>query len=980
MAALAPLLVFASVLFPRTAHSQESTIEGLKIERVRVVDKSGIEIPQQIPKLPLATGERFDFAAERQSIREIYKMGDFSDIRTAVARQGEGVEVDFIVTVNFYNNVVRIDGLKPPPSEPAAQAALRLGLGEPYRESALREAIGRLQDSLRDDGFYQAKITWSLSPHEDTRQMDITITVDSGPRARVGGISVQNNTRYSKEELLKKSKLSMKNQVTSARLSRTTERIRKFLVNQGYLGAAATISRGDYNSQTNQVPLTLSITAGSRVQVEIVGVRLSKSKRRTLLPIFAEGAVDDDLLQEGRRNIRDYLQSLGYFNADVRVSSQQDDQRHEQVITYQTARGDHFRLAGVSFAGNKYFSSDLLSRRLALQTASFASSGRFSQQLLRGDADSIRGLYLSNGFQDVQVASAVDDHYGGKKNNLFVSFKIAEGAQTRIAGLQIEGNHAISTADLLSVIGSTHGEPYSEAGVSSDRNNILAFYYNEGFPQASFRNEVKTGAADEVNLTYHITEGPRTDVAKVLITGYQYTRPGIIRRQVAIEPNGPLREGDIATTQRQLYNLGIFNRVQIAPQNPDGTDPDKTVVVEAQEGDRYTIGYGFGFEVQRIAGGTSNPNGTTLGASPRGIFEISRNNMFGRAQTLSFKARASTLEYRFALGYTANNFLTNRKLSLGLTGYADKTQDINTFTSTRYEGGLQVVYKVSSSSSLLFDYFYRRVEASNLVNTINVEQIPLLSQPTLVSGFGVTYARDRRDNPADARHGTFNTIDVSDAIQAIGSSASFFRAYMQNSSFHSFGRAFVFARSVRFGFERPFGNTVGETPGQCSATPVSTTGSIIPLPERFFAGGGTSLRGFGLNQAGPRDPCTGFPIGGLAVLIFNQEVHFPMRLPFVGNRLGGTIFYDGGNVYSDTGHISFSWKAPSLTDLNYFSHTVGFGLRYPTPVGPVRVDFGYQLNPPQYQGIVFPSGSTVGVSRVLQLPHFGFFFNIGPIF
>ncbi|HEY6903680.1 MAG TPA: POTRA domain-containing protein [Candidatus Acidoferrales bacterium] len=979
--ALAALLIFVSVVFPLATRSQDSTIEGLGITRVRVVDNSGAEIPQEIPKLRLAAGGRFDFAAERQSIRVLYKMGDFSDIRVTVAREGEGVQVDFVVTLNFYNNVIRINGLKPPPSEPAAQAALRLGLGEPYRESALREAIGRLQDSLRDDGFYQAKITWSLGPHEDTRQMDITITVDSGPRARVGSISVQDNTRYPKEELLRKSKLSPKNEVTSARLSRATERVRKFLLNQGYLGAGAVISRGSYDAQTNHVPLTLSITAGPRVRVEIEGARLSKRKRRALLPIFAEGAVDDDLLQEGRRNIRDYLQSLGYFDAAVQVSSRQDDQRHEQVITYQITRGDHFRLAGVAFTGNKYFSSDLLSRRLALQPASFASSGRFSQQLLRGDTDSIRGVYLSNGFQDVQVTSTVDDHYQGKKNNLFVSFNIVEGTQTRIDALRIEGNHAIKTADLLSVIGSTRGEPYSEAGVASDRNNILAFYYNEGFPQASFRNEVlPAGTTHEVNLVYHITEGPRTDVAEVLITGYQYTRPGIIRRQVAIEPNGPLREGDIATTQRQLYNLGIFNRVQIAPQNPDGTDPDKTVVVEVQEGDRYTIGYGFGFEVQRIAGGTSNPNGTTLGASPRGIFEISRNNMFGRAQTLSFRARASTLEYRFGLGYTANNFLTNRKLSLGLTGYADKTQDINTFTSTRYEGGLQVVYKVSPSSSLLFDYFYRRVEASNLVKTINVEQIPLLSQPTLVSGFGVTYARDRRNNPADATRGTFNTIDVSDAIESIGSSASFFRAYMQNSSFHSFGRAFVFARSVRFGFEQPFGNTAGETPGQCGATPVSTTKSIIPLPERFFAGGGTSLRGFGLNQAGPRDPCTGFPIGGLALLIFNQELHFPMKLPFVGSRLGGTLFYDGGNVYSDTGHISFSWKAPSLTNLNYFSHTVGFGLRYPTPVGPVRIDFGYQLNPPQYQGIVFPPGSTVGVTKVLQLPHFGFFFNIGPIF
>ena len=517
--------------------------------------------------------------------------------------------------------------------------------------------------------------------------------------------------------------------------------------------------------------------------------------------------------------------------------------------------------------------------------------------------------------------------------------------------------------------------------MASDRNNILALYYNEGYPDAGFHEDVLPGETpNEVRLLYHITEGSPVEVSKVLLTGYQYTRKGIIRRQVEIEPGGPLREGDIAKTQRQLYNLGIFDRVQIAPQNPGGTDPDKAMVVEVQEGQRYTIGYGFGFEVQRIAGGSSNPNGTTIGASPRGIFEIARANMFGRAQTLSFRARASTLEYRAALGYTADDFLTKRNLSLDLTAFADKTQDINTFTSTRFEEGAQLVQKLSPSSSILYRYFYRRVKASNLVNTINVEQIPLLSQPTLVSGFGVTYARDRRDDPGDAKRGTFNTVDVSDAIMAIGSSASFFRGFFQNSSFYSFGRAFVFARSVRFGFEEPLGVTVeGNTPfnpAECTGTPSPITESVIPLPERFFAGGGTSLRGFGLNQAGPRDPCTGFPIGGLALLVFNQELRFPMRLPIVGNRLGGTLFYDAGNVYTDVNHISLAWKAPSLTDLNYFSHTVGFGLRYPTPVGPVRVDIGYQLNPAYYQAI----NSTTMVSQTLRLPHFGFFFNIGPIF
>jgi outer membrane protein insertion porin family len=976
-----PRFLAASLAFftlsASAVRAQQVAIEGKPVAEVRVVDESGNAVSEKIPPLPLEAGKPFDFAAERESVRELYRMGDYANIRTTAAPGQAGLRVDFVVQRNFYNNVIRIEGLKSPPTEPSALAALRLNLGEPFRESSLRESVERLQSALREDGLYVAKITWALSPHEDTRQMDVTFTVDPGPRARVDRITLENKTPYSDQQLLHRAKLSEKNEVTSARLSSASERVRKFLVNQGYLGAGVVIERGTYDPQANRAPLKFSATAGPRVHIEINGARIGGGEKKKLLPMYAEGAVDEDLLQEGRRNVRDYLQRIGYFDADVQVRSYQND-KNEQVISYDIVRGDKFRLAGVAFDGNKYFETELLSRRLELQPASFASSGRFSQQLLRADTDSIRGVYLSNGFRDVQVSSTVDDRYNDKKDNLLVSFHIVEGAQTLVSNLQIEGNHAIGTDTLLNVAGSTPGEPYSESSVASDRNNILALYYNEGFPSAAFHEETAPGdKPTEMRLVYHITEGPRIDVAKVLLTGYQFTRPGIIARQVDIKPGGPLRETDVANTQRQLYNLGVFDRVQIAPQNPAGTDPDKSEVVETLEGHRYTIGYGFGFEVQEVSS-TSNPSGTALAASPRGIFEIARANMFGRAQTLSFRARASTLEYRSALTYTADNFLTKRSLSAQLIGFAEKTQDINTFTSTRFEGGAQLVQKLSPSSSLLYRYFYRQVRASNL--KISLGEIPLLSEPTLVSGFGLTYARDRRDNPGDATRGNFNTADVSYASTTIGSSASFFRGFFQNSSFYSLGRSFVIARSVRFGVELPTGKTVeGNAPfnvAQCSAASSPPTEEVIPLPERFYAGGATSLRGFGLNQAGPRDPCTGFPIGGLGLLVFNQELHFPMRLPWVGNRLGGTLFYDGGNVYTDVNHISLAWKAPSLTDLNYFSHTVGFGFRYPTPIGPVRVDFGYQLNPAQYQ--VF--NQTTQHLQTFQLSHFGFSFNIGPIF
>ncbi|HKQ86650.1 MAG TPA: POTRA domain-containing protein [Candidatus Acidoferrales bacterium] len=972
-------------LIGANVHAQGAQLEGQRIAEVRVLEESSQPASPQTPTLALKAGDAFRFATERESLRTLYATGDYANIRVTAAQQADGLHIDFIAVRNFYNNVVRIDGLKEPPTEPAAQAAVRLTLGQPFRQASLNEGLARLQSLLHDEGLYRATVSYDLHPNPETRQMDVNINVVPGVRAHIGAITVKNGTRYSDAEILRRSKLTGKKgrvDLTSARLTQARDKLRTYLVDQGYLGASSLVTTGSFDPASNTVPLALDVTAGPRITIEVNGAHLSKSAKRRLLPIYAEGAVDEDLLQEGRRNIRDYFQRQGYFDADVEVNSQQTNGKGEQTIVYNINRGDRYKLLGISFDGNRYFNSSLLAGRLQLQQASFASYGRYSQQLMRDDADSIRSLYLSNGFLQAQVTPEVQNASKGKKNDLLVEFHIVEGKQTTISQLRIEGNTSVPTQDLLAIVGSTEGQPFSEAGVASDRNNILAYYYNNGFPDASFDEQLTNSGPDKVGLTYHITEGQRIEVSRVLLTGYQHTRPGIISRQVEVHADGPLREGDVLDSERQLYNLGIFNRVQIAPQNPDGTDPDKAVVVDAREGNRYTIGYGGGFEVQRIAGGSQNPSGTILQASPRGIFQIARNNMFGRAQTLSFTGRASTLEYRATANYSAPNFMTKRTLTLQLTGYADKSQDVNTFTSTRLQGGLALVEKSSPSSSFVYQIYYRRVEASDINQTINREQIPLYSQPTLVSGVGITYARDRRDNPADATKGNFNTIDVTNTFKAIGSGADFFRLSFQNSSFYPFGRAFVFARSMRFGYEQPWDNTVEPDDPSCTASSSGNASTppceTIPLPERFFAGGGASLRGFSLNQAGPRDPVTGFPVGGLAMLTFNQELRFPMKLPFIGNRLGGTLFYDGGNVFSDIHHITLRWKSPSTTDLNYFSHTVGFGVRYPTPIGPVRVDFGYQVNPAQYSVTTTVNG--LPQTTVHELPHFGFFFNIGSIF
>jgi len=361
------------------------------------------------------------------------------------------------------------------------------------------------------------------------------------------------------------------------------------------------------------------------------------------------------------------------------------------------------------------------------------------------------------------------------------------------------------------------------------------------------------------------------------------------------------------------------------------------------------------------------------------------------------KLRASTIEYRSLLAYSAPPTSYFQKLGFQATAYVEKSQDINTFTQTRYEGNLQLTDQLSTRSSWLFRYAFRKVTLSHL--NIPPEEVPLFNQPTLVSEFSTTWFRDTRDNPADASKGSFNTADFSVAGTAIGSSASFMRLFAQNSTYHPISRNWSFARSIRLGILQPYASTVSLTFPAQTGTP---TPQVIPLPERLYAGGGTSLRGFALNQAGPRDSLSGFPVGGQAMLILNQELRFPMKLPIVGTSLGGTFFYDGGNVYSRLTRITLRWKPPEpifktaypgvppgrfnpsqclyncTNELNYFANTVGFGLRYATPIGPIRLDLGYELNQPYF---VIPCRSAaVLCQQATRLPKFQFFFNLGSSF
>jgi outer membrane protein assembly factor BamA len=407
----------------------------------------------------------------------------------------------------------------------------------------------------------------------------------------------------------------------------------------------------------------------------------------------------------------------------------------------------------------------------------------------------------------------------------------------------------------------------------------------------------------------------------------------------------------------------------MAVQNPEGTATQKNVNLQLTEAKRYTFNYGFGFQVQTgQPAGAQEPQGKT-GISPQVSFDITRLNFRGRDHTITLRSKYGNLEKLGLASYEAPRWFDFEHLTFNLTSFYQQTNDVRTFTAKRLEGSVEIKQEVTKAITLLYRLTYRRVSTDNLV--IDPNLVPLFSRAVRVGMPSVAFIRDTRDNPINSHKGTFSTVDFGVASGAFGSEANFSRLVAQNSSYYQFHKKrWVFARSTRIGFEEPYGSK-----------------DFIPLPERFFAGGSNSHRGFGINQAGPRDLTTGFPLGGGGVFTNNLELRTPpLPVPWMSDNISAVAFHDMGNVFPSAGDIPDSFLrvsqpsratclVPALgtCNFNYMSHAVGGGIRYRTPIGPVSFDVGYNLNPP-----AFPI--TVGTPRFDTLKHFNYFFSIGQTF
>jgi outer membrane protein insertion porin family len=940
---------------PKTAPATQailSSYEGQNVTAIEIAGRPNLETSKLIPLLQQHAGEPFSKEKIDQSIATLKSAGKFQEVQMQVEPEANGIRVLLVVEPAVWFGIFEFPGAERFSYSKLVQIANYPPQG-PFNQGDVQKDADALLRYFEQQGYFEAEVRPQVNFDAEHNLANIRFQVTLNRKAKFGTVAIANTTPE------QAATMSKSLQTTGARLRgaairpgktyrrSTLDKAQKYLQSrlekQKKLAAKVDLSGANYTAETNRADIHFDVHAGPTIQVQVKGAHLYSWTKKRLLPVYQGVGVDPELVQEGRDALASYFQKKGFF--DVNVDSDFHKQDSVDTIVYTITKGKKHKVTDVSVAGNSQVKSPDLMALVTVQKSHLFSPGNYSQQLVRTSVKNLTALYQSEGFSSVQVTPSVSR----KEGNLTVAFHVVEGPQDIVSSLKLEGDDTFPEAKFApDGLKLGPGKPYSQKLVAADRASIVAHYLQAGYLTSSFRETASVVSKSDphhINVVYHIYEGPLVHTQDVVTLGRVRTQQRLIDRDVAmIVPNHPLTETDLLTAESQLYNhTGVFDWAEVDPRRQITTQTSEDVLVKVHEAKRNTMTYGFGFEVLNRGG--SIPSGTvalpnlppvglpsnftTSQATfygPRGTFQFTRNNVRGKGESLSATAFAGRLDQRVAGYYIDPNFLWT-KWGSNVSIQAERDEENPVYSSQVETGSYQLQRFLDAKKK---DLFYVRYSFSqtDLTRILIPDLVLPQDQHVRLSTIATNFTRDTRDNPLDAHKGILGSIELDFNDTKLGSSVDFAKITGQFAYYRSTFHNIIWANSIRIGLAQPYSN------------------SRVPISEAFFTGGGNSLRGFPLYGAGPQrqvQVCSSgsstdcsyiqVPAGGNELLILNSEARIPLPIK---QGLGLAVFYDGGNVFPTVGFHDFT---------SLYTNSVGLGLRYATPVGPVRIDLGHNLNP-----------------------------------
>ncbi|MEO6982897.1 MAG: POTRA domain-containing protein, partial [Edaphobacter sp.] len=531
--------------------------KGLPVEKI---DFTGVTFDQTdtLPKeLEQKAGEPLDPEKVRASVRRLFASGRYRDITVRGIRQGDRVTLIFAGPPRYYVGRVTIEGVKNDRLMSLLEFATKLSPGAAFTDEEIPAGTEGIKQMLQQQGYYEPSVSVKTVTDPVGEQVNVTYTVTIGPQARIGEVEVEGtDIGLTTAEFRKKGKLKKGSKVTRDTTSNALARLRKLYQKKDRLEATVTLQKQTYDASRKQLDYQFNVNRGPQVQVLVEGVRLSKSRLHLLVPIFEEGTIDNDLLNEGVHNIRDYLQQQGYFDAAVDVKVIGEDTPAERVI-FTVDRGIKHKVLEVVLKGNKYFTDDLLRERMRVVKGNpYMRSGRYSPALVAADVSSIQSLYRANGFDEATVTTNVHDADSTpsgkplKTAQIRVTYIVSEGPQQKFGKVELVGVDAGRTEDLRGLMNAQPGQPFSLVTLSGDRDALLEYYLAHGFDQVKVEIKQKKEASDpdKTNVSLNVTEGHQVFVNKVLLSGVEKTKPSVVQGQILVHAGDPLDQTALLET------------------------------------------------------------------------------------------------------------------------------------------------------------------------------------------------------------------------------------------------------------------------------------------------------------------------------------------------------------------------------------------------------------------------------------------------
>jgi outer membrane protein assembly factor BamA len=962
--ATALLLVAAAMAVPVSAQEASDAFFGQTVTEVRFEfdGRPGAAIPNEASLRDLVDvrpGQPLRRDDVRSSMDHLFALGRYEDIRPLVTSAPAGVVVLFRLVPRYPIDRIDVNVERGSVSSSTLTSELRQRfVGRQPGTVRIENVEDFVHQWLNDEGYLDPVVSASTVLEPDDDAATLVVRIQPGEVAEITSAKVENSSPLSDTTVLNRAAASAGSPYRRRDIQSRLTAIEDDLRNRGYYEAQATIAEA---RTAAGVALTLNIQAGPRVELRVEPPGALPGSAGELIPIARERSADQDLLEDARSNIESVLKRDGYAEASAPFTSELSADRQVLTVSFTITRGPRHYVERVELPPGLSISEPVLRKLIGLTPGTLYDQARFESGVTAAiDEYRRRGYYQSAAepsIERVPLRNTATEAW------VVLHPNITEGPRAQIAAVTFafEGTHRFTEPELRQQLMSKVGAPYVEFDAVRDQDGLLSHYRNLGFLSAAVALERRIDpAGTSVELAFTVNEGPQIIIGRITVLGHERVSEQQILEELQLRSGQPLGTGSLAAARQRLADMGVFRSFSVEAADRLSGETEGHVVVTVVEAPATTIAFGFGVEggsrAKLVDEGPAVQD--VIEFVPRGFFEIGRRNLGGRNRAVNLFTRVGLRRSdRENLSQSVQEF---QFIEYRVTG---------TFREHHaFRSDTDLLVSMTSEQAVRPTYNYVRRAASaeflrRLTPRVNFsgrytldftelfdERIPEEDQPLIDRLFpqvrlsyvasGVSW--DGRDSPLTPVRGLFVSADGELAARAIGSEVGYLKGFFQALNFRPIGSTggTVLALRGLLGLARGFEREV-EVVDEIG---IVQTGVVkdLPVSQRFFAGGGTTVRGFQLDRLGIYDPtcipcsvinpATGLSVGGNAVIVLNAEVRRTLRA--ISQKLAAVAFLDGGNVFPEASDL----------DLSRIRGTAGVGVRYDSPFGPLRLDFGFKMD------------------------------------